>query len=144
MRPRLLVDCALMKARTKPVRRTACALALSLAAALTSIAALPGAASPHGARTDVSAAIDTVARGKPVPSGYLGLSFELSSLGEVTRLGEHGNLIELLRSLGPGVLRFGGVSADTQVAWAQSRGGSPHTATISAHDLAGLAPLARA
>jgi len=133
-----------MKGRTKSARRAACALAAALTAALTSVAAFPVAASPRGARTDVSAAIDASASGKPVPSGYLGLSFELSSLVELTRLGEHGNLVTLLRSLGPGVLRFGGVSADTQAAWADAATPRPAwaTSTIGPADLERLARLA--
>jgi hypothetical protein len=61
-----------------------------------------------------------------------------------------GDLVALLRSLGPGVLRFGGASADEQVAWLPERasiggGGLPRWATtaLDAHDLAGIAMLAR-
>jgi hypothetical protein len=41
----------------------------------------------------------------------------MSSLRHVVRYADRGNMVALLRSLGPGLRRFGGVSADTQVAW---------------------------
>ncbi len=74
----------------------------------------------------------------------MGLSFEESALPLLARYGHSGDLVNLLRELGPGVLRLGGVSADADVAWAP-RGTPPqwaHTA-ISPADLAGLAALAR-
>ncbi|HEV7585159.1 MAG TPA: hypothetical protein VGO14_05210 [Solirubrobacteraceae bacterium] len=69
------------------------------------------------ASVPVSVLIDTRHPGRQVHGRFLGLSFEAAALGQVASYGEHGNLVTLLRSLGPGVLRFGGVSADTQVAW---------------------------
>jgi hypothetical protein len=65
----------------------------------------------------VSVWIDTRHRGAPVPRSFLGLSLELSSLGRVARYAQRGDFVTLLRSLGHGVIRFGGVSADTRVAW---------------------------
>ena len=50
-------------------------------------------------------------------SGFLGLSFEVSSLAQIASYADRGDMVAMLRSLGPGVLRFGGVSADTRVAW---------------------------
>jgi hypothetical protein len=41
----------------------------------------------------------------------------MSSLPQMANYADGGDLVTLLRSLGPGVLRFGGVSADTRVAW---------------------------
>ena len=133
-----------MQALIQSALRGGRVLALALALALAAIAARPVAASPRGARTNVSVAIGTNARAKPVPSGYMGLSFELSSLGEIGRLGERGNLVTLLRSLGSGVLRFGGVSADTQVAWSDAATARPAWAvgTIGPEDLRRLATLA--
>ena len=61
--------------------------------------------------------IDQQHPANPVPRRFLGLSFELSSLGQVAGFADRGDLVSLLRSLGPGILRFGGVSADTRVAW---------------------------
>ena len=48
---------------------------------------------------------------------FVGLSFEASALSHFARFGGHGNLAALLRSLGPGIIRFGGISADTRAAW---------------------------
>jgi hypothetical protein len=73
-----------------------------------------GTPSP-GAETTVS--IDERDPRAPIPSEFLGLSFELSSATQVAELGSRGDLVTLLRSLGPGVLRLGGASADTRVAW---------------------------
>jgi len=65
----------------------------------------------------VAVSIDETSPGAAVPREFLGLSFELSSLAQIASDGEGGDLVTLLRSLGHGVLRFGGVSADTRVAW---------------------------
>jgi hypothetical protein len=75
----------------------------------------PAPAQPAPAAMSVS--LSPGRAGAPVPRAFLGLSFELSSLGQIANYGARGNFVTLLRSLGPGVLRFGGVSADTQVAW---------------------------
>ena len=72
---------------------------------------------PHPPLISLSVSIDVKHPGPVVPEKFLGLSFEMSSLRVIARYGGHGNLVGLLRSLGPGVLRFGGVSADTEVAW---------------------------
>jgi hypothetical protein len=55
--------------------------------------------------------------GAPVPQSFLGLSFEVGSLPEIAGYAGSGDLIAMLRSLGAGVLRFGGVTADEQIAW---------------------------
>ncbi len=67
--------------------------------------------------TPVAVSIGETRPGTAVPAGFLGLSFELSSLAQIASYAEGGDLVTLLRSLGHGVLRFGGVSADTRVAW---------------------------
>ena len=61
--------------------------------------------------------IDVHHPGAPVPPEFLGLSFELSSLPVIARYGSSGDFVGMLRSLGPGLLRFGGITADTRVAW---------------------------
>jgi hypothetical protein len=53
----------------------------------------------------------------PVPQDFLGLSFEVGSLARVAGYANEGDLVTMLRSLGTGVLRFGGVTADEQTAW---------------------------
>jgi hypothetical protein len=65
----------------------------------------------------VSVAIDTLHPGRPVPQRFLGLSFEAAALNQIAQYAHRGDLVELLRSLGPGVLRFGGITADQNVAW---------------------------
>jgi hypothetical protein len=65
----------------------------------------------------VTVAIDTLDPGRPVPKRFLGLSFEAVALGQLGQYAHHGDLVGLLRSLGPGVLRFGGITADENVAW---------------------------
>ena len=66
---------------------------------------------------EVSVSVDASRLGAPVPRDFLGLSFEMSSLAQVARYADGGDFATMLRSLGHGVLRFGGVSADTRVAW---------------------------
>jgi hypothetical protein len=89
---------------------------------------------------DPSAAI-----GPLVPSDFLGLSFEASNLPTLAGYDSSAYFANLLRSLGAGVMRFGGISVDTEAGWAD---GAPppawsHT-TISPQDLEGVASLARA
>jgi hypothetical protein len=96
--------------------------------------------------TPVTVSLDASAPGKPVPADYLGLSFEVSDLHQIAEYGGRGDLVALLRSLGPGVLRFGGVSADTRVAWTD--GATPRPpwagAGLQANDLRALRRLAQA
>src|SRR5665213_107014 len=82
----------------------------------------------------------------PVPSRFLGLSFEVASSSEIAGFADSGDFTALLRSLGPGVLRLGGISADTRSAWVGAHTRKPAWASgvVDAHDLRGLATLARA
>jgi hypothetical protein len=82
---------------------------------------------------------------RSLPRDFIGLSFEVADLPRVSRYAYGGNLVQMLRSLGPGVLRFGGVSADTETAWS-ARGARPAWAhsSVKRRHLAGLARLARA
>jgi hypothetical protein len=125
-----------------------CAVALPFAS---SASAAPGArpkatrkvASPKPPPS-VTVSVDTAHPGPPVPQDFLGLSFEMSSLPQMARYGSRGNLVTLLRSLGPGVLRFGGVSADTRIAWTDARTPRPAWASgvVDADDFRQLAGLA--
>jgi hypothetical protein len=65
----------------------------------------------------VTVAIDPLAPGRPVPQRFLGLSFEAAALDQLSQYAHRGDLVGLLRSLGPGVLRFGGITADENVGW---------------------------
>jgi hypothetical protein len=108
-------------------------------------AAQPGsAARPERAPIALSVAFDLHRPGPPVPRRFLGLSFEVSSLRQVAAYADSGDLVELLRSLGPGVLRFGGVSADTRVSWSDPQTPEPAWASsvIEATDLRRLGRLA--
>jgi hypothetical protein len=91
----------------------------------------------------VAVTIHTRRLGRRVPSDFLGLSFEVARLPQIAQYGTRGNLVRLLRSLGHGVLRFGGVSADTRVAW-RDGGGPPAgwaSSLLSPLDLRRLAQL---
>ena len=88
--------------------------------------------------------IDSHRPGRHVPGRFIGLSFEVAALPQIAATAESGNLVSLLRSLGPGVLRFGGVSADTQVAWTDAATPRPAWASrvLVARDLRRLGRLA--
>jgi hypothetical protein len=101
----------------------------------------------HGQAPRIAVRIDESARGERVPMDFLGLSYEVRSLPQVASLARTGDLVSLLRSLGRGVLRFGGASADTQVAWldpASAPRPSWARAALVPQDLYDLAALARA
>jgi hypothetical protein len=51
-------------------------------------------------------------------------------LPEIARFAGSGDFVEMLRSLGPGVLRFGGASADTRVAWTDAAQRMPPWASV--------------
>src|ERR1700733_7375495 len=102
-----------------------CAAALALASTATAAPGARAKTTHELARPkpppSVTVSVDTAHPGPLVPEDFLGLSFEMSSLPQMARYGSRGNLVSLLRSLGPGVLRFGGVSADTRIAWTDAR-----------------------
>ena len=99
---------------------------------------------PTGRPVDVQ--VDPTPTGGVVPQDFLGLSFEVGDLPRVAGFANQGDLVALMRGLGPGVMRFGGVSADAQAAWTGPGQAPPAwaTSTISASDFAGLARLAAA
>jgi hypothetical protein len=93
----------------------------------------------------VSVAIDQLDPGRPVPQRFLGLSFEAAALGQLARYAHRGDLVGLLRSLGPGILRFGGITADQNVAWTDAVTPRPAWASsvIDAAQLNAIGVLAR-
>jgi hypothetical protein len=99
---------------------------------------------PPSAET-VSIGLEPAAAGRAVPARFLGLSFEAGSLELIGQLGEKGNLVSYLRSLGPGVMRFGGITADQNVAWVDSQTPRPAwaSATIGPADMRSIGRLAR-
>ena len=92
----------------------------------------------------LSVSVDAAHPGSPVPANFLGLSFELSSLPQLARYANRGDFVTMLRSLGGGVLRFGGVTADEQVAWTNRPTARPAWAlgTLEAGSLRQLGALA--
>jgi hypothetical protein len=80
-----------------------------------------------------------------VPQRFLGLSFEAAALDQLARDAHRGDLAGLLRSLGSGVLRFGGITADQNVAWTDAVTPRPAWASsvINAADLRAIGVLAR-
>jgi hypothetical protein len=80
-----------------------------------------------------------------VPERFLGLSFEAAALSQLSQYAYHGNLVRLLRSLGPGTLRFGGITADENVAWTDPNTPRPAWAssTIGPAQMRALGVLAR-
>jgi len=93
----------------------------------------------------VTVAIDRLDPGAPVPKRFLGLSFEAAALNQLSQYANHGNLVRLLRSLGPGMLRFGGITADENVAWSDAATPQPPWAssTIGEAQLHAIGVLAR-
>lgn len=65
----------------------------------------------------VVATVNRLAPGPPVPAEFLGLSFEAAALDQISQYADRGDLVKLLRSLGPGMIRFGGITADQNVGW---------------------------
>ena len=65
----------------------------------------------------VAVTINRLAPGPPVPAEFLGLSFEAAALDQISQYADRGDLVNLLRSLGPGIIRFGGITSDQNIAW---------------------------
>jgi hypothetical protein len=138
-------DAALAKAPHRASARACLAFGAALGAAL--LLALTASALAAGARArpiPVSVSFDVSHPGAVVPQDFLGLSFEMSALPQIATYAESGDMVTLLRSLGTGVLRFGGVSADTRVAWTDEATPRPAWASrvLEAGDLRGIARLA--
>lgn len=79
-----------------------------------------------------------------VPADFLGLSFEVAALPQLAGYAHTGDLLALLRSLGPGVVRFGGVTADEDIGWLGAGSGPPAWASgvLDAPELGELGALA--
>jgi hypothetical protein len=140
----------MMRPRPVAVLGVAVALMLALVAASGSVAVAKRVVTP-APKPRASGPVATVLGdpshpGPAVPAGFIGLSFEMSSLPQIARYSDRGDLVTLLRSLGPGLLRFGGVSADTRIAWTDARTPRPAWApgVVDADDLHELGALAAA
>ena len=115
----------------------------TLTLGLTGASAARGAASTD---TPVTVAVDLGRQGHRIPSDFLGLSMEVKNLPQVAQFANRGDLVALMRSLGQGVLRLGGVSADKFSAWTGTGTKLPSWAStaVTVGDLRGIAALARA
>ena len=91
----------------------ACCLALSLCARAAT-------AADAQAPLPVAVSINRLAPGPPVPREFLGLSFEAAALDQISQYADRGDLVKLLRSLGPGVIRFGGITSDQNIGWSDA------------------------
>lgn len=101
---------------------------------------------PRPTAPTVTVVADRTHPGAEVAPGFIGLSFEMSSLPQIARYSDRGDFVTMLRSLGSGVLRFGGASADTRIAWTDNRTPRPAWASgvIDSYDLRELGALAAA
>jgi hypothetical protein len=117
---------------------------LATLATLATTAAEPAQA-PAQAATPVNITIESQAPGRPVPRRFLGLSFEAAALNQLVGDAHKGDLVSLLRSLGPGMLRFGGITADENVAWSDPDTPAPAWAssTIGPIQMKALGELAK-
>jgi hypothetical protein len=92
----------------------------------------------------IGVTIDFRHRRPAVAQRFAGLSFEMSSLPLIARYAHHGDFVSLLRSLGPGLMRFGGISGDSTVfAERTSRAALWPATVITREDLSDLGELTR-
>jgi hypothetical protein len=100
---------------------------------------------PSASAADVVMSVDRDAAGPRVPKRLVGLSVETSLIPRLGRYASEGNLVNLMRSLGPGVLRVGGNSSDMDTAFDDGTTQPPPwaKATVGPRDLDRLALLAR-
>jgi hypothetical protein len=123
---------------------------VALAGVLCAMLLLAPAASARKAKhrpvrkEQVSVSLNAGHPGPAVPQNFLGLSFEASALPQLASYANEGDLVGLLRSLGVGVLRFGGVTSDIDVGWADGAITRPAWAPeeLNPGDLQGLGALA--
>jgi hypothetical protein len=132
-------------ARDRVVTRVRMALAGVLCATLV---LAPVAAARKAKRRPVpekvSVSVNAGHPGATVPQNFLGLSFEASALPQIASYANEGDLVGMLRSLGVGVLRFGGVTSDIDVGWVDEVMARPAWAQeeLNFADLQGLGALA--
>lgn len=112
-------------------------LTLALCGPITAAAAQPP--------LPVTVAINRLAPGPPVPAEFLGLSFEAAALDQIAQYADRGDLVKLLRSLGPGIIRFGGITSDQNIAWTDAATPKPPWASraIDPAQLQAIGRLAR-
>ena len=139
---RLAGSAAAARRHARPWTRLLPPIAL---AALALATASPAPAPAQPSALPVTVTIDPFDPGAPVPQRFLGLSFEMAALDQLARYSNHGDLVALLRSLGPGILRFGGITADENVAFTDASTPRPvwASSTFGPEQLRDLGVLAR-
>jgi hypothetical protein len=132
---------------TAPDAQRSAARTLALAAALWTLVASPALArAPAGharPRRDVVVRVQNGPAGAVIPSSFLGLSWETTTLASPS-LSPSPQLVTLLRGLGPGLLRISGVSID-RTRWSTPAGATApwQIATIASAGLQRLGALMR-
>jgi len=93
----------------------------------------------------VAVTINRLAPGPLVPREFLGLSFEAAALDQIAQYADRGDLVKLLRSLGPGIIRFGGITSDQNIGWTDAATPKPPWAAraIDPAQLQAIGRLAR-
>jgi len=125
-------------------RLAAASVVLLAAMCAAAVARTPGRPVARGAGAVVTVRFDVLRPGPVVAPRFLGLSFEAESVPQLGAFAGAGDAAALLRDVGPGVLRVGGVTADAQGFTGPGVAPDPGTSTtISAADLARLAALVR-
>ncbi len=120
-------------------------LALPALASVALGTALPASLLGASAQPIVTVTVGSRASGVRVARNFVGLSFEGEATPLLSRYGRGGTLVRYLRSLGTGVIRVGGVSADKSTAWAPPGTPLPPWAStaVTPEALAGIGALAR-
>jgi uncharacterized protein (TIGR03437 family) len=115
---------------------------MRLIAALCALAAVPAC----WAQTAVTIAAQPASPGIAIPSGFIGLSFEASSLTSATGFpAENAVFQRMVSQLGPGVARFGGNSVDKLTGWMRGpRTSSTSSSVITSSDVDRASAFARA
>jgi hypothetical protein len=121
------------------------ARSLALTLALFACATVSMFVQASAARGDVVVTVNPALAGPRIDGRFLGFSVEMSAARRLASYANRGNLVALMRSLGPGVLRLGGISADLDTAFVPPGGVRPPWAhdVVSAADLDGIALLLR-
>jgi hypothetical protein len=129
----------------EPGARVTAKASLVLALAVTTVVTGLASCTPSGPPAPV-VTLDSSRPGEPLPVDYLGLSFEASVLGSARLDPSRSDLVNLLRDLGAGRLRFGGNSVDRVAAWVPSGAALPPWAShpVTPADLGQLGALSAA
>ncbi len=141
----LLALCAAAPADSSTARTRSVAAQATRVARAAPAAARTTPATRTAQAAPVTVTIDPSAPGPAVPEHFLGLSFEVAALNQLVQYAHRGDLVALLKSLGPGMLRFGGITADENVGWTDGATPRPAWASsaIGPADMKALGELAK-